>query len=417
MTEEQQQSTDIPTGRGRLRAFVGRHKGAVGAGLTGLAALAGIVAVLVPTPLFGADETSTPQRVTVVETPATPELSVAAFDLDAVTQSRAYDASGSRYTEDGPVARVQIAFRNAGDAPAFLTRAIFTVRAHEVLDTCLEWGDAVVITDSVDVSIPYELDDLPWTHEQSISFRVAPNEVDRMEFTFSVPELPPFVQPVVLSVDIAVQEDLGPATPVGTARLVVPAASARTALAGMVEDPIVPIVPGCNERNLEIMQDVLATPALERNGSSPEFVELMAALEAFDRGEFYVFPESASAAEVIEDADLDTLVPDGQAGVGELDEHGSMWETGESLPETFVGRWCGDAGLGEVRYTFSANGYFRIATPEIELEGVASMNQAGDLMLQWFSAAEVFREVAVSAEGGEGSATVLVIDGTPYTPC
>ena len=220
-----------------------------------------------------------------------PQLQVASFDVGSVSRHAQVDGNG--YTEK--VARdpavVQVGLRNGGDAPAYLTRAVVTVREFAPLETCLAFGDALYVTDSVDVQIPYELREVPWTFEVPIAFRVAPNDVDRLELTFSVPDLPPFVQPVAVSLDIAVVEDLGAEPlPVGTAHLLVPDANVLTALEGLLEEPVVPVEQGCNERNLGTLERVLAAPALEVAGTSAEYQHLMDAIEAWEDGEFYVLP-------------------------------------------------------------------------------------------------------------------------------
>lgn len=266
-----------PRAAGRSRGWWAR----LTAGVTLLAAVAGIVAVLRPTPLF-------PDR-------AEADLEVAAFDVGVVARPSEVTfgtgADSVTQTDENDVARVQIGLRNRGDAPAFLTRAVFTVAAHETLDTCVPIGDAVYVTESVDVQVPYELDRVPWVHEQGLSFRVAPNEVDRLEFTFSVPDMPPFVQPVVLSVDIAVQEDdADEPLAVGTARLVLPASNVA-ALVGLTEEPPAPAEPGCNAANLDRVHSVLAAPALDPAASSEQLTELLAALESYQDGVFYTFPD------------------------------------------------------------------------------------------------------------------------------
>lgn len=259
----------------------------VGAVIAGAAGIAGIVSVLLPTPLFPGKPDS--------------ELEVASFDAQAVagTAEAAYgeiDAPPTN-TFDTVVASVQVGLRNRGDAPTFLTRAHFTVTAQEAFATCLEIGDAVFVTESVDVRVPNPPDTVPWSSEVPISFQVAPNAVDRLEFTFSVDDMPPFVEPVVLSVDVAVQEDdESEPTPVGTARLVVPASNTGAALAGLVEEPIVEPVDGCFEDNLARMRAVQGAPALDVVAESPEFALLMGALEDRIAGRYYTPPPDDAAA-------------------------------------------------------------------------------------------------------------------------
>lgn len=261
----------------------------VGAVIAGAAGIAGIVGVLLPTPLFPDEPGS--------------ELEVASFDAQAVAGSAeaAYGEVDAPPTDEfeTQVASVQVGLRNRGDAPTYLTRAHFTFTAQEALATCLEIGDAVFVTESVDVRVPVPPDTVPWSADVPISFQVAPNAVDRLEFTFSVDDMPPFVEPTVLSVDVAVQEDDESApTPVGTAHLVVPASNTGATLAGLVEDPIVEPVEGCFEDNLARMQAVQRAPALDVVAESPEFTLLMGALEDRVAGRYYSPPpDDAATAE------------------------------------------------------------------------------------------------------------------------
>jgi hypothetical protein len=269
-------------GRHRVGRWVRSHKFPVSSTLGGLAALAAIVTFFTTSP-FAAPG------------PEQPELRVASFDVGAVSRPAMIDGNGYTDETERETARVQIGFRNTGDAPAFLTEAIVTVREYVPLETCLAFGDALYVTDSVDVQLPYELSEIPWVTEVPVSFRVAPNEVDRMELTFSVPDLPPFVQPVAASLDITVRDDVNAdPLPVGTARVLLPASNTFVALEALTAEPVVEPASGCNERNLETLQGLLATPALERSGTSRELELLMDAIGAWTQGEHYVFPSPST---------------------------------------------------------------------------------------------------------------------------
>lgn len=279
----------------RVRAFLSRHKvgAAIGGFIAALASIASIVGVVLPY----IRPAPAPERQT--------DLEIAAFDATKVTRSNevvygSLSEPSLVETGESDVATVQIGLRNRGDAPVFLTRAIFTFQAHEPLETCLEIGDAIVVTESVNIDIPLRPSGVPWVHEEPISFRVAPNDVDRLEFTFSVPELPPFVAPAVVSVDVAVRQDLtSDDVAIGTARLVVPATNVA-ALLPLEEVPLEGVgtefdhaeLRPCIIQNLEAMQAVRSTEALETVVESPEFVEHLEAHEAYRDGHFYVLEES-----------------------------------------------------------------------------------------------------------------------------
>lgn len=269
-----------------------RRSIAIAAIVGGVAAVASLIPIFRPTPLFRGPE-------------ETPEADVAVATFEVGTATRGSDVTFGTEADapvesgEAEVSAVRIGLRNRGDAPAYLTRAVLTFRAHEVLETCVEIGDAILVTDSVDVQVPYEVDEVPWTQEEEINFRVAPNDVDRIELTFSIPDLPPFPAPAAVSVDVALQDDSGgEPIPAGTARLLLPLPNVTKALEELTENPydgaFGDVRPDreCPEGNLERMRAVLEAPALPESGSTPHFDDLLEALEDYDAGQYYVWPES-----------------------------------------------------------------------------------------------------------------------------
>jgi len=231
--------------------------------------------------------------------PAAPALSIESFNVVEVMRPREVTYSADTQappdeTDEGEVAAVHIGFRNQGTAPAYVTRAILTIRAHEVLQTCAEIGDAILITSSVDVQLPYEQAPVPWTHDEPLDFRVAANDLDRIELTFSIEDLPPAPAPAAYSVDVMLEDDSGRA-PIraGTARLLLPIPNAEKALAELAEEPYGGITPseGCTQGNLAVMEEVMATSTLPRAGSAPHFEELLTALRGYENGDYYVAPD------------------------------------------------------------------------------------------------------------------------------
>lgn len=216
--------------------------------------------------------------------PPETDLQVASFDADTVLVDTEYThgskEAGYKEARDGELAVVSVGLRNRGAAPVFLTHAEFTFRAHEPFETCVQIGDAIWASQVIDVDVPLSPDSVPWVAELPISHEVGANAVDRLDFRFGTEDYVPFVEPSVVSVDIAVKQDDKPEpTPIGTAHLVVPAMGATTSLVGLSGHPIGEPTPGCSTRNLERMETVLRAPALSQVDSSPEFDEVYEALK------------------------------------------------------------------------------------------------------------------------------------------
>ena len=231
--------------------------------------------------------------------PPRTDLVIASFDARSVLEEATFAYQDPEVTEGadgrGKVEVVSIGLRNRGDAPAFLVGAVFTFRAHEVLQSCVQVGDALYASQEIDIEVPLEPASVPWVLEMPISHRVEPNALDRLEFRFGTSGVPVFVEPAVVSVDVAFeQDDTSELTPAGSARLVVPAINATTSLDGLTEDPLAEPIEGCSTGNLERMEHVLAAPALPHVDTSPLFDELHSALENYEAGTFYVFPSPES---------------------------------------------------------------------------------------------------------------------------
>ncbi|MHA7133179.1 hypothetical protein [Oerskovia turbata] len=229
--------------------------------------------------------------------PPRTDLVIASFDARSVLEEASFAYQDPEVKEGaegrGRVELVSIGLRNRGDAPVFLTGAVFTFRAHTTLSSCVGFGDALYASQKIDVDVPLEASSVPWVLEMPISHQVDPNALDRLEFRFGSTGVPVFVEPAVISVDIALeQDDATDLTPAGSARLVVPAISALTSLIGLTEEPPAEPREGCSTGNLEHMRRVLETPTLPRADSSPLFDELLGALEKYEEGVFYVRPET-----------------------------------------------------------------------------------------------------------------------------
>lgn len=288
MAEEKPDTRRSKTPFQRSLSYVSMHRKALAAVGAGTVAVIGVLPVFFSTPIL---DNESQERSSSSAVQSVPQLVVADFIAGRAT--RRYDArySGEETpfdTGEREVARVQIGLRNTGPAPAFITGAVFSVKAYETLESCVHFGEPIAVTESVDVELPYKITQLPLVIEEPLSFQVKPNSLDRLEFTFSVPETPISVAPSVGSVDIfLVQDTTAEPLVAGTAKLVLPATNQAVALDAVSPDPLARPDVACNRENADRIQSVARSEVLERASRSPEFDTLLAAYDEYQQGNLY----------------------------------------------------------------------------------------------------------------------------------
>ena len=239
-----------------------------------------------------------------VHRPKAPELVVSDLAASTVETDGVFVLNEEVVKFRDEAAQIQISLRNNGTAPANITRAIFTVRAHEHLESCAQIGDEEEIEYLIDVEAPLQLDasQLPWRHEVRNLRFIVPTEMDKsvefVGFTFSTSYANPWVFPVVIAVDIALVHDAHPdPLDVGTARLVIPATFTGplenlTTGAHLEGDPL------CNRSNAKKIEAVAATAPSGLEANSPQFDKMLAAYRNSVRGVPYaeVQPEPVATS-------------------------------------------------------------------------------------------------------------------------
>lgn len=221
------------------------------------------------------------------------QLAVADFVVDRPTNVKTkMDRtlfSGETETETTRTAAetIQVALRNSGDAPAFIRRAKFNITSYELLEYCIPTGDPLLVTQSVDVQIPYKISQTPFEVEEVVSIQVPPNSLDRIEFTLSIPEFPPR-PPAIAVVEVVLEQDTGIDLEVGIAKLAMPTIAAQIVLNEEVDRSYRPElrqgdVESCLERNYERLK-AADQHAPEGEGRSDAFATILEAYSAYFDG-------------------------------------------------------------------------------------------------------------------------------------
>lgn len=247
-----------------------------------------------PSEAAAASSGSVPREVAAPSSSSSPadvQLTVADFVVDRPTNVETEidrtELGGEIETIDEAAETIQVALRNSGDAPAFIRRAIFNVVSYELLEYCIPTGDPLSVTQSVDVQIPYEISQTPFKVEEIVSFQVPPHDLDRIEFTLSIPEFPPR-PPAIAVIEVILEQDTGTDLEVGTAKLAMPTITTQIVLNEEVDRSYRPElrqgdVESCLERNYERL-NAADQHAPEGEGQSEAFTTILEAYTAYFDG-------------------------------------------------------------------------------------------------------------------------------------